>query len=129
MAKMKPSSKSPASQPTFEQGLERLEQIVHDLEEGQLGLSESLTRYEEGVKCLKQCYGLLQGAERKIELLTRVDDQGAATTEPFDEGDTSPAEKSQRRSRRRSRPKTSRSPADGGDADPQTDVDSEGSLF
>ena len=54
--------------PSFEQALASLEQIVHDLEEGRLGLAESLARYEEGVKLLKQCHGLLEprGAADRI---------------------------------------------------------------
>ena len=70
--------------PTFEQALERLEQIVHQLEEGQVGLEESLARYEEGVKLLKRCYAILQQAEKRIELLTDVDEEGNPITEPFD---------------------------------------------
>lgn len=71
--------------PSFEAALASLEQIVHDLEEGQLGLAESLTRYEGGVKLLKQCFGLLENAERKIELLTGVDAAGNPVTRPFDD--------------------------------------------
>ena len=43
----------------FEQALGRLEVIVHDLEEGESGLSESLNRYEQGVTLLRQCHELL----------------------------------------------------------------------
>jgi exodeoxyribonuclease VII small subunit len=69
--------------PTFEQSLAALEAIVHDLEEGELGLAESLARYEQGIKHLKHCYRLLQSAERKIELLTGVGEGGVAITEDF----------------------------------------------
>ena len=55
------------SAPSFEQALASLEGIVHDLEEGQIGLAESLARYEQGVKYLRQCYELLQTAERKMK--------------------------------------------------------------
>ncbi len=79
-----PSPGANADQPaSFEQSLAELEAIVHDLEEGDLGLAESLARYEQGVKHLKHCYQLLQSAERKIELLTGVGENGAAITEPF----------------------------------------------
>jgi exodeoxyribonuclease VII small subunit len=74
-----------AGQPSFEQSLERLEEIVHLLEEGDAGLEESLARYEEGVKLLRQAYDLLQRAERKIELLSGVDAEGNPLTEPFDD--------------------------------------------
>ena len=40
----------------FEDALERLEEIVHSLEEGDIGLNESLERYEEGIKLLRQSY-------------------------------------------------------------------------
>lgn len=71
--------------PTFECSLTELEAIVHDLEEGQLGLAEALARYEQGVQHLKHCYELLHDAERKVSLLTGVSDNGTPQTQPFDE--------------------------------------------
>ena len=68
----------------FEDALARLEQIVHTLEEGDIGLNESLEKYEEGVKLLRQSYELLEKAERRIELLSGVDAEGNPVTEPFD---------------------------------------------
>src|SRR3972149_7849914 len=79
------SKKQTADQPNFEQSLKRLEEIVHLLEEGDLGLNDALERYEEGVKLLRQAYELLQRAERKIELLSGVDAEGNPITRPFDE--------------------------------------------
>jgi exodeoxyribonuclease VII small subunit len=73
----------PGGEPSFEVALGELEAIVHQLEEGDLGLAESLARYEQGVKHLKHCYQLLKAAEQKIELLTGVEESGAAITEPF----------------------------------------------
>jgi exodeoxyribonuclease VII small subunit len=70
---------------TFEQALARLEEIVHLLEEGDLGLTEAMRRYEEGVKLLRRSYEMLEGAERKIELLSGVDAEGNPVTEPFDD--------------------------------------------
>src|SRR5262245_49257811 len=84
---------------SFEQSLTELETIVHDLEDGQLGLVESLARYEQGVKHLKHCYQLLEAAERKIELLTGVADDGAPSTEPFHESSEPLAEAAGRRRR------------------------------
>jgi exodeoxyribonuclease VII small subunit len=93
---------APTDQPSFEQSLTRLEEIVHALEEGEIGLSESLERYEEGVKLLRQSYELLQKAERRIELLSGVDADGNPITEPFDDTATfDPAEARKHRSRRR----------------------------
>lgn len=95
------SDREPA--PSFEQSLARLAQIVSDLEDGPLGLAESLARYEEGIRCLKQCYGTLEQAERKIELLAGVDAQGQPVVEPMTDEALSLEEKAQARSRRRSR--------------------------
>ena len=68
---------------SFEESLHALEAAVHDLEEGQLGLTESLARYEESIAHLKRCYQLLEAAEKKIELLTGVAEDGTPSTEPF----------------------------------------------
>jgi exodeoxyribonuclease VII small subunit len=103
--------------PTFEQSLMRLEEIVHALEEGELGLNEALERYEEGVKLLRQSYELLQRAERRIEILSGVDAEGNPITQPFDDTATIDQETSgKRRSRRRSAPSQ---PPSRGDFDPQ----------
>ena len=102
----------PESQPTasFECSLAELEAIVHDLEDGQLGLADALARDEQGVKHLKHCYALLTQAE-KIELLTGVTPAGEALTEPFFEadafvkGDDSAAASTKSPTRRRTRNK------------------------
>lgn len=100
----KSSAESDAEQPpSFEEALARLEQIVADLEDGPLGLADSLARYEEGIRCLKQCYGTLEQAERKIELLAGVDAQGQPVVEPLSDDTLSLEEKAAARSRRRSR--------------------------
>ena len=93
---------------TFEHSLAELESVVHDLEEGQLGLAEALARYEEGVKHLKHCYQLLEVAERKIELLTGVADDGTPSTQPFAESSESLSESAgRRRKAKRSTPAAS----------------------
>ncbi len=75
----------PPETPSFEAALASLEAIVHDLEDGDLGLAEALARYEQGIKHLRHCYDLLEQAERKIELLTGIDAEGRAKTMPFAE--------------------------------------------
>jgi exodeoxyribonuclease VII small subunit len=82
------NSDSGSPQPTFEQALAELEQAVHDLEEGRIGLAESLARYEQGVRLLKLCHGMLESAERRIEILLGVDAEGNAVTAPFDDQPT-----------------------------------------
>ncbi len=84
MAKKKPKQE-PSERPSFEDALKRLEEIVHLLEDGEIGLDESLQRYEEGVELLRQAYDLLGRAERRIELLSGVDAEGNPITQPFDD--------------------------------------------
>ena len=110
MTESEPTADAPS--PSFEEALAELEAIVHELEDGQTGLAESLARYEHGVRLLKQCYGLLERAERRIELLTGIDAEGNPLTEPFDDQATmSLEEKAQARSKRRSGPAGGKRPA------------------
>ncbi len=98
----------------FEQSLARLEEIARGLEDNKLGLNDSLVIYEEGVKLLRQCQGLLQQAERKIELLTGVDAAGQAITKPFDAEATfsaTEASSSEQRLTRRRKTATPKGPA------------------
>jgi exodeoxyribonuclease VII small subunit len=55
---------------TFEQALEKLEEIVSAIESGQIGLEESIAKYAEGIELIKHCRGVLDAAEKKIQLLT-----------------------------------------------------------
>ena len=103
MAKDNKSEVESSEQLDFEDALKRLEEIVHALEEGDVGLNEALEKYEQGVKLLRQSYELLQKAERRIELLSGVDAEGNPIAEPFDDTATIDAEKGGvRRGRRRS---------------------------
>ena len=92
MAKKKRAGKTDKS-PNFEQSIERLEEIVLQLEGGALGLNESLAQYEEGVKLLRQSYDALRHAERRIELLSGLDAEGNPLSRPFDDTATLAAEK------------------------------------
>ncbi len=98
----KKKKKTDDKQLDFEQALEQLTTIVDELEDGTLGLDASLGRYEEGVRLMRQCHRLLAGAERKIELLASVDDQGTPQTRPLDDEEQSLEEKADSRSQRRS---------------------------
>jgi exodeoxyribonuclease VII small subunit len=69
---------------TFEQALAELERIVRELENGQIGLEESLNHYEKGVSILKRCYGQLQQAEQRIILLRGLDVDNQPITQPFE---------------------------------------------
>lgn len=113
--------------PTFEEALEQLETIVHALEEGRLGLDQSLTHYEDGVKLLRRCHGLLQRAERRIEMLGSIDAEGRGVTETVDDRATSLDEKAQTRGRRRSKPAKPEPSADL--SLPEGTIDDLGTLF
>lgn len=54
----------------FEASLKKLEQIVRDLESGDTSLNESLARFEEGIELYKNCRQTLEGAEKKIKILS-----------------------------------------------------------
>jgi exodeoxyribonuclease VII small subunit len=117
---------------TFEQSLMRLEQIVQQLENGRVDLDAALSGYEEGIRLLRQCHGLLERAERKIELLSGVDADGKPVTAEFDDrstislGETAPA-----RSRRRStkKPAAAEGACEPAAEAPSGDVDETGKLF
>lgn len=56
---------------TFENALKRLEDIANRLEDGSLGLEESIVQFETGVKLAKFCHDKLEEAEQKIEILQK----------------------------------------------------------
>ena len=51
---------------TFEDNLSRLEEIGKTLDEGDLGLEESIALFEEGIQLSKSCIASLKKAELKI---------------------------------------------------------------
>ncbi len=55
----------------FEQSINDLEQIVKQLEKGELTLEESLKQFEKGIKLARTCQTVLTQAEQKIEVLTQ----------------------------------------------------------
>lgn len=59
---------------TFEAALARLEQVVNDMETGQLSLEQSIARFEEGMKLSRFCAAQLDAIERRIEVLVRKAD-------------------------------------------------------
>ena len=79
-------SATPADEPTaatFEASIKRLSEIVQTLERGDLPLEESLRLFEEGVKLSRVSQQRLDAAQKKVEQLLGVDDQGRARTAPF----------------------------------------------
>ncbi len=70
---------------SFEQHLKQLEQIVQQLETGQMDLSDSLKVFEMGVQHLRQCHQRLRDAEERIALVVDVDADGSARLKEFSE--------------------------------------------
>lgn len=69
---------------TFESALENIEQIVEQLESGELSLEDSLAAFERGVGLTKYCYQKLDEVEKKIELLVK-DKEGKLRLKPFED--------------------------------------------
>lgn len=65
---------------TFEQGMERLEEIVERLESGDAPLDESLKLLSEGVKLTETCGAKLQKAEQAVAALGQDGAQKATKT-------------------------------------------------
>ncbi len=109
MAKSKRTSDLPEDL-TFEQHLARLEEAVTAMEAGQLGLADSLARYEHGMHHLKACLQLLESAERRVALVTGTQADGTPITQLLPDDDGTLEEKASRRSDRRSaQPRASQS--------------------
>lgn len=64
----------------YEEAVERLEQVVRELERGDLSLEASLQLFQEGIELTRLCSRLLDEAERRIEKLT-LDEDGQAHLE------------------------------------------------
>jgi len=60
-----------------------VEEAVKSLEGGKLQLEESIEKYETGIKALRQCYSILEQAEKKIQLLVKEKD-GSLSAKDFE---------------------------------------------
>ncbi len=72
-----------AKKKTFETELQTLEQIVRELESGNLSLEESMKQYEAGIACAAFCKKILDQTEQKVAKLTRGLDESLEET-PFE---------------------------------------------
>jgi len=70
------------SKTTFEQSMKKLEQIVQELESGDLPLEEAMEKFEEGIKLSTLCSEKLDETEKKIILLLE-DQKGNVLEKPF----------------------------------------------
>ncbi|MFZ1376931.1 MAG: exodeoxyribonuclease VII small subunit [Geothrix sp.] len=74
----------PPEPPSFDDGLDRLEALVQQLESGSLGLEEALSRFEEGVQLSQGLQRQLAEAQRRVEVL-KAGLGGEYRAEPLDE--------------------------------------------
>jgi exodeoxyribonuclease VII small subunit len=68
---------------TFEMAMKQLEQIVQDLETGDMPLEKAIKKFEEGIKISKYCSEKLDESERRITLLMRDSDGKEISEIPF----------------------------------------------
>ena len=71
------------AQTKFEEAMRRLEDIVQDLESGELSLEGSLGTFEEGMKLVNFCSKKLEEAEQKVTMLVK-ESEGKYTQQPFE---------------------------------------------
>jgi exodeoxyribonuclease VII small subunit len=69
---------------SFEESLTKLEEIVAQLERGDLSLEDSVRMFEEGSRLSAECRKQLETAEGKVEMLVKQRD-GSVKREPFGE--------------------------------------------
>jgi len=69
----------------FESALEELEELVEQMEQGELSLEDSLKHFERGVALTRACQQALKDAEQKVQILLEKDAQ--ADAEPFSSDD------------------------------------------
>jgi exodeoxyribonuclease VII small subunit len=82
LAVMPNQVKKVAPAANFEQAMKRLEEIVEQMESGDLPLEDLIVRYEEGMKLVKVCQERLASAEQRIEIITR-DSAGKPVVQEF----------------------------------------------
>jgi exodeoxyribonuclease VII small subunit len=68
---------------SFEESMKKIEEIVGELEKGEIPLEESLDRFEEAVKLARACQRKLQKARARISKLVKAED--GFTLEPLDD--------------------------------------------
>lgn len=75
-------AESKASEPSFEDVVCRLGEIVRRLEEGELTLEQSLEAFEQGIRLARDAQRRIDAAEARVDELLGVDEQGRPSTRP-----------------------------------------------
>ncbi len=85
MPKGKRDRAKPQSEESFEERLQRVEEITASLSEGKLQLHEALAMYQEGMELVKAVRKTLEGSKARVEKLNRL----TGELEAFDVGNSS----------------------------------------
>jgi exodeoxyribonuclease VII small subunit len=77
---------------SFEENLKELEEILQQLEQGELPLETALAKFEAGMRLIRLCNQQLDAVDRKVEILLR-DEDGNLIAKPFQgaDGDDAPS--------------------------------------
>jgi exodeoxyribonuclease VII small subunit len=67
---------------TFENAMKQLENIVHELESGNLSLDDSVKKFEEGIRLSNYCSSKLDETEKRITILMK-EQNGSISEKPF----------------------------------------------
>jgi exodeoxyribonuclease VII small subunit len=87
MSPRESEKKAPLEPESFEAALERLEELIHDLEQGDVPLEKSLQAFEDAQRLIAYCEKKLQAAEKALKQLAK--EAGEALDHP-DEGESPP---------------------------------------
>jgi exodeoxyribonuclease VII small subunit len=68
------AKKTQTAPKSFEDALAELERILAEIEAGEIGLEESLAKYERGNFLIQYCRGVLGAAEKQIDMLSKTPD-------------------------------------------------------
>ncbi len=93
--------KANKKQPSFEVSLDQLDAVINQMESRELGLTESIEAYEQGVSLLRQLHEELSDIEQRVVTLVRIDQDGNPVFENADDSIENGTKKS-KASRRKS---------------------------
>ena len=73
-------SKKTQAGPDFEKTLAELENLVENLEKGELSLDESLSGFKQGIELTRKCQEVLDDAQQTVDQLIDVDNEESLKT-------------------------------------------------
>jgi exodeoxyribonuclease VII small subunit len=70
------AKKTKPDEPSYEDAVDRIEELIDAIESGEIGLDESLKAFEEGMGLIKTCRARLEKAEQRVSELLAEEDGG-----------------------------------------------------